>query len=130
VGQSKTLRASARDAATVVAAGITVPEALLAHDTLAKEGVAIRVIDLYCVKPVDEATLRKAAMETRRMVTVEDHSVCGGIGEAVAAVAAGEAKVTMLGVRETPRSGKPGELMKAHGLTAEAIVAAVKQLIG
>jgi len=130
VGQSKTLRASARDAATVVAAGITVPEALLAHEALAKEGVAIRVIDLYSVKPVDEATLRKAAMETRRMVTVEDHSVCGGIGEAVAAVAAGEAKVTMLGVRETPRSGKPGELMKAHRLTAEAIVAAVKQLIG
>lgn len=130
VGQSKTLRASARDSATVVAAGITVPEALLAHDALAREGVAIRVIDLYSVKPLDEATLRKAALETRRMVSVEDHSVCGGLGEAVAAVAAGDAKVTMLGVRETPRSGKPGELMRAHGLTAEAIVAAVKRLIG
>ncbi len=130
VGQSKTLRASARDAATVVAAGITVPEALLAHDTLAKEGIAIRVIDLYSVKPVDEATLRKAAAETKRIVSVEDHSVCGGIGEAVAAVAAGEARVTMLGVRESPRSGKPAELMRAHGLTADAIVAAVKRLIG
>ncbi len=114
----------------MVAAGITVPEALLAHDTLAKEGIAIRVIDLYSVKPVDEATLRKAAAETKRIVSVEDHSVCGGIGEAVAAVAAGEARVTMLGVRESPRSGKPAELMRAHGLTADAIVAAVKRLIG
>ena len=130
MGQSKTLRASARDAATVVAAGVTVPEALLAHEALAKEGIAIRVIDLYSVKPVDEATLRKAAVETKRILSVEDHSVCGGIGEAVAAVAAGEARVMLLGVRDVPRSSKPAELMRAHGLTADAIVTAVKRLIG
>jgi transketolase len=129
VGQSKTLRSSAKDQATVVAAGVTLPEALAAHEALAREGIAIRVIDLYSVKPVDEATLRKAASETGRIVTVEDHSVCGGIGEAVASVASGLAPVTMLGVREIPRSGKPGELMKAHGLTADAIVSAVKALV-
>ncbi len=129
VGQSKTLRSSARDQATVVAAGVTLPEALAAHEALAREGIAIRVIDLYSVKPVDEATLRKAASETGRIVTVEDHNVCGGIGDAVASVVSGLAPVTMLGVREIPRSGKPAELMKAHGLTAEAIAAAVKALI-
>jgi transketolase len=129
VGQSKTLRSSARDQATVVAAGVTLPEALAAHEALAREGIALRVIDLYSVKPLDEATLRKAALETGRMVTVEDHNVCGGIGDAVASVVSGLAPVTMLGVRETPRSGKPAELMKAHGLTADAIASAVKALI-
>jgi transketolase len=129
VGGSKTLRSSASDAATVVAAGVTVHEALAAHEELAKEGVALRVIDLYSVKPIDEAALLKAAAETKGIVSVEDHSVCGGIGEAVAAAVSGRARVIVLGVHEIPRSGKPGELMKAHGLDKEAIVAAVKRLL-
>jgi transketolase len=129
VGGSKTLRSSGKDAVTVVAAGITVPEALAAHDALAKEGIAVRVIDLYSVKPVDAAALRKAALETRGLVTVEDHNVCGGIGEAVAAAVAGMARIEMLGVRDAPRSGKPAELMRAHGLDAAAIVAAAKRLL-
>ncbi len=128
VGGSKTLRTSAKDAVTVVAAGVTLHEALLAHDLLAKDGIAIRVIDLYSVKPIDAATLRLAARETKAIVSVEDHSVCGGIGEAVAAAATG-ARVEILGVREVPRSGKPGELMKLHGISADAIVAAVKRLL-
>ncbi|HEY6547699.1 MAG TPA: transketolase, partial [Vicinamibacteria bacterium] len=116
VGGSKTLRSSAADRATVVAAGVTVPEALAAHEALAKEGVAVRVIDLYSVKPLDAATLVAAAEATGRIVTVEDHSVCGGIGEAVASAVSGRALVVILGVREVPRSGKPAELMKAHGI--------------
>ncbi len=128
VGQSKVLRSSARDAVTVVAAGVTVFEALAAHETLAAEKIAARVIDLYSVKPIDEATLLKAAAETRGIVTVEDHSVYGGIGEAVAGVVAGRAAVTRLGVREVPRSGRPAELMAAHGIDAAAIVAAVREL--
>jgi transketolase len=128
IGGSKTLRASAKDALTVVAAGVTVPEALAAADSLAQEGIAVRVIDLYSVKPIDEATLVKAASETRRIVTVEDHSVCGGIGEAVAGVVAGLASVERLGVRDIPRSGKPSELMRIHGIDAAAIVAAVRRL--
>src|SRR4029450_11817014 len=118
VGGSKTLRSSASDAATVVAAGVTVTEALLAHERLAKEGVAVRVIDLYSVKPLDEAALAKAASETRGFVTVEAHSVCGGIGEAVTASVAGRAPVVILGVRHIPRSGKPAGLMDEHGLGA------------
>jgi transketolase len=128
VGGSKTLRSSERDAVTVVAAGITVFEALAAHAELAKQGIAVRVIDLYSVKPVDEATLRKAAAETKALVTVEDHSVCGGIGEAVAAAVAGRCRVELLGIREMPRSGAPAELMRAYGIDAEAIAAAVLRL--
>jgi transketolase len=128
VGQSKVLRTGAKDAVTVVAAGVTVAEALSAHETLAREKIAIRVIDLYSVKPIDEGTLLKAAAETKGIVTVEDHSVYGGIGEAVAAVVAGSAKVRRLGVHEIPRSGKPAELMAAHGIDAAAIVAAVREM--
>ncbi len=129
VGQSKVLRTSAKDAVAVVAAGVTVAEALIAHETLAQEKIAIRVIDLYSVKPLDEDTLKKAAAETRGIVTVEDHSVYGGIGEAVAGVVAGGAPVMRLGIREVPRSGKPAELMAAHGIDAAAIVAAVRELL-
>jgi transketolase len=129
VGGSKTLRSSASDRATVVAAGVTVFEALAAHQALAQEGIAIRVIDLYSVKPLDAKALQAAAEATKRVVTVEDHSVCGGLGEAVAAAVAGQARVEILGVREVPRSGKPAELMKAHGIDAVAIVAAVKRLL-
>jgi transketolase len=125
-GQSKVLRSSKEDALTVVAAGVTVAEALQAHETLAQEKIAVRVIDLYSVKPVDEETLLKAAAETKGFVTVEDHSVYGGIGEAVAAVVAGQAPVRRLGVRDIPRSGKPAELMAVHGIDAAAIVAAVR----
>jgi transketolase len=129
VGGSKTLRSSPRDVVTVVAAGVTVHEALAAHDRLATEGLAVRVIDLYSVKPLDSATLLEAAGETRGLVTVEDHSVCGGIGEAVAAAVSGRTRVEILGIREVPRSGKPAELMQAHGIDAAAIVAAVRRLV-
>ncbi len=129
IGGSKTLRVSAKDAATVVAAGVTLHEALAAAEALAADGIAVRVIDLYSVKPIDVATLQKAAAETKAIVTVEDHSVCGGIGEAVAAAVSGRARVETLGVREHPRSGKPAELMHAHGIDAAAIVAAVKRLL-
>lgn len=129
IGGSKTLRSSAKDAATLVAAGVTLHEALAAADRLAAEGIAVRVIDLYSLKPIDAATLQKAATETKAIVTVEDHSLCGGIGEAVAAAVSGRAPVTMLGVKDLPRSGKPAELMHAHGIDADAIVAAVKRVV-
>jgi len=128
VGGSKTLRSSPKDRVTIVAAGVTVAEALKAQEALARDGIAARVIDLYSVKPVDEATLRKAAEETRGIVTVEDHSAGGGIGDAVATAVGGRTRVEILGVRDVPRSGKPEELMKAYGISADSIVAAAKRL--
>jgi len=129
VGGSKTLRSSGKDAVTVVGAGVTLHEALAAHATLAAEGIAIRVIDLYSLKPIDQATLLKAAAETRAILTVEDHSVAGGLGEAVAAAVSGRGRVEIVGVKDMPRSGTPSELMSEHGLDAAAIVAAVKRLL-
>jgi transketolase len=125
VGGSKTLRSSANDAATVVAAGVTVFEALKAHDILAQQGVSIRVIDAYSVKPIDKAGLIAAATATRgRIITVEDHYAEGGLGDAVAeAVAEAGFRVERLAVREIPRSGGPDELLDRYGISAKAIVA-------
>jgi transketolase len=131
VGGSATLRESASDAATVVAAGITVFEALEAHKTLAADGIAIRVIDAYSVQPIDRDTLVAAGRATRgRLVTVEDHYAHGGLGDAVSEAVWDQAfRVRRLAVREIPRSGTPKELIDHYGISARAIVEAVKTLV-
>lgn len=129
IGGSKVLRQSQDDCCTVIAAGVTLHEALAAYDTLKAQGTSVRVIDAYSIKPLDVVTLQQAAHETTQIITVEDHSVCGGLGEAVCQAVSGLAPVTLLGVRDIPRSGTPGELLAQHGLDAAAIVAAVGQLI-
>ncbi len=126
VGGSKVLRCSDQDVATVIAAGVTVYEALKAYGDLEARGTLIRVIDAYSVAPIDAPTLLLAARETGRLISVEDHYVAGGLGEAVArAVASAGFVVTRLAVREIPRSGKPEELMDLYGISARHIVAAV-----
>ena len=130
VGGSKVVRSSDDDEVTIIAAGITLHEALKAADTLAEEGISARVIDLYSVKPIDGQTL--SAIGTP-IVTVEDHWPEGGIGEAVlAALGTTEERppVLQLAVREMPGSGKPAELLAAAGIDADAIVKAVRQVAG
>lgn len=129
VGGSKTLRSSPKDRATIVAAGITVFEALQAYEALSSEGISVRVIDAYSVKPLDETTLLGAARETGAVVTVEDHSVHGGLGEAVSALLAGRCRVELLGIREIPRSGKPEELLEQYGISAKRIAGTVRKLL-
>ena len=130
IGGSKTVRSGEGDVATVIGAGITVHEAVKAADRLRGENIVIRVIDLYSVKPIDTATLQRAAEETGHLIVVEDHWRQGGIGEAVLAALAetGMAmpRFTHLAVSEMPKSGKPDELLDAAGISASHIVAAVK----
>jgi transketolase len=129
VGGSKTLRSSEDDDVTIVAAGITVHEALEAAETLAGEGISVRVIDCYSVKPIDAETLRGAGTP---IVTAEDHWAEGGLGEAVLAALADSDErppVSVLAVRELPHSGKPAELLAAAGIDAEAIAAAARKLV-
>ncbi len=132
LGKCKVLRRSDHDKVTIVAAGVTVFEALEAHARLAKEGIAVRVIDLYSVQPIDRETLREAARATGgRVITVEDHYVHGGIGDAVlAALAEDRVEVHKMAVQEIPRSGKPEELLERFGISANAIVKEVKGLAG
>jgi transketolase len=130
VGGCKVLCSSDQDVATVVGAGVTLFEALKAYEELRKSGLAIRVIDLYSIQPIDEATLKQAAAETGgRIVTVEDHYPGGGLGEAVAAATTGVATVRILAVRDIPRSGKPEELLDRFGISARHIADAVRAMI-
>jgi transketolase len=128
IGGLKVVRESGADVATVVGAGVTLFEALKAYDTLKARGVAIRVIDLYSLQPIDAATLIRCGKETKgRIITVEDHYAAGGIGDAVAsAVAPAGLTVHRLCVREIPRSGKPDELIDHYGISARHIVNAVQ----
>ena len=128
IGGLKIVRESANDVATVIGAGVTLFEALKAHDELKAQGTSIRVIDLYSLQPIDAATLLRCAKDTRgRLITVEDHYPAGGIGDAVAgAVAPGGFTVHRLAVREIPRSGKPEELIDRYGISARHIVEAVR----
>ncbi|MCL4798737.1 MAG: transketolase [Burkholderiales bacterium] len=128
VGGSKTLRESGEDRATIVAAGITVHEALAAHEALARAGIRTRVVDAYSVKPLDAEALVRAARETGRVVVVEDHWVDGGLGDAVAAAIGVHAEVRRLGVREAPRSGAAQALLDRHGISRRAIEQAVQAM--
>jgi len=129
IGGSKVLRKSAEDVATVVAAGITLHEALKAYDELKQEGVSIRVVDLYSIKPVDVKTLRESANETRAIITVEDHYAEGGLGEAVrSAFEKCPAPIYSLAVKKKPKSGKPRELLDFEEISQKAIVAKVNSL--
>jgi len=133
VGGSRVVRQSDDDAITIVAAGITLFEALAAADALANEGTHARVIDLYSVKPLDVATLTAAAKSTGRVLTVEDHWPEGGLGEAVMATLA-EAGITVaaksLAVRHMPGSATPEEELADAGIDAAAITAAARTLVG
>ena len=129
VGGSKVVRQSDHDVATVVGAGVTLFEALKAHDLLAADGIAIRVLDAYSIQPVDRVGLITAGKAAGgRVITVEDHYSTGGLGDAVSEAVWDQGfTVERLAVREIPRSGEPDELLERYGISANAIVAAVKR---
>jgi transketolase len=129
VGGSKVLRHSADDAAVIVAAGVTVFEALKAYDLLKADGISIRVIDAYSVQPIDAAAIVEGAKAAGGVIiTVEDHYAPGGLGDGVAeAVAPAGFAVRRLAVREVPRSGGADELLDRYGISARHIVETVRQ---
>jgi transketolase len=130
----KVLQQKHNDQVTVVAAGVTVYEALSASDQLEAKGASLRVIDLYCVKPLDVAALAASVKATGgRLIIVEDHYREGGLGEAVL-TALCEAGVPLTGVRHlavdrVPHSGAPTELLDRFGISARHIVTAAEQLL-
>jgi transketolase len=134
VGGSKVIRQSDKDKVAVVAAGITVHEALNAYDALKKEGIAVRVLDAYSVKPIDQEGLRRAAAEAGgKLVVVEDHWFEGGLGDAVLDAFTGSGVkmpiVIKLAVRKMPGSSSPAEELNSAGIDAGHIVRAVKGLV-
>ena len=127
LGEGVTLREGTD--VTVIAVGLMVQKAMKAAETLAGEGVSVRVLDMHTVKPLDEALVLKAAKETGCIVTTEEHSIIGGLGSAVAEYLSGTCPVPVVrhGVEDVfGRSGKAGEVLAAYGLTAQGIVEKVR----
>jgi transketolase len=133
IGGSKTLRSSDEDRVTLVGAGITLHEALEAATLLEADGISARVVDCYSIKPIDAEMLRAAASQTGLLVTVEDHWIEGGLGDAVLAALAngGElsGRVVKIAVTQMPGSGTPEELRDWVGISAAAIVDRVRSLL-
>jgi transketolase len=132
IGGSKVLRRSPRDVAAVLAAGVTLHEALRAYETLRSEEIPVRVVDLYSVKPIDASTVEACARECAgRLIVVEDHWPQGGLGDAVCEVFAGRPdppSITRLAVKGLPGSGTPQELLDASGISARHIVEAARRV--
>ncbi|KGN00401.1 transketolase [Clostridium botulinum] len=128
IGKGITLREGKE--ATIIATGIMVEAALEAYNMLAEEGIKVKVINIHTIKPIDTELITKAAQETGVIVTAEEHSVIGGLGSTVCEVVSETHPVPVMkvGIKDVfGESGKPNELLKAYGLTAEDIVKAVKK---
>lgn len=134
IGGSKLLRSSADDQLTIASSGITVFEALKAADLLKKEGIMVRVLDCYCISPIDQSSLNKCIAETLHpiLITVEDHFAHGGMGDfAIAALSSSERilQVRKMALSHISRSGKMEELLEDAGINAAAIARMVRSLI-
>lgn len=111
--------------ATVFATGVTVSEAIKAKNELEKQGINIRVVDIHTIKPIDKDMIIKCAKETKKLISIEDHNVIGGLGSAIAEVLTEEypKKLVRLGIKDTfGKSGKAEELMKYFGINYESII--------
>ncbi len=130
IGGSKVLKSSKKDRIALVGAGITLHESLKAYQELKNDGIDVRVIDLYSIKPIDSATLEQAADECKLILVIEDHRPEGGISEAVrSALSMHTAIIHSLSVTKKPRSGKPEELLAYEQIDSVAIVKKVKELL-
>ena len=111
--------------ATIFATGVTVSEAIKAQEILESKGIKVRVVDIHTVKPIDKDMIIKCAKETKKLISVEDHNVIGGLGSAISEVLTEEypVKLVRMGINDTfGKSGKAIELMQYFGITAENIV--------
>ncbi len=131
IGKCKTVRRSGSDRALIVTGGVTLFEALAACEDLAKEDIAVRIIDLFSIQPIDREALIEASRETGgNVITVEDHYAHGGLGDSVMAALADErVQVRKLAVRRIPHSGKPAELLDLFGISRRHIAEAVRQSV-
>lgn len=126
----KAIQSGEGEDATIFATGVTVAESLKAKEELEKEGINIRVVDVHTIKPIDKEMIIKCAKETKKLISVEDHNVIGGLGTAIADVLAESypTKLIKIGINDTfGKSGKAEELLKYYGLTADNIINLVKE---
>lgn len=117
--------------ATIIATGDVVCVAIKAKEQLERQGVFVRVVDMHTIKPIDKEMIVKCAKETKRIITIEDHNIIGGLGSAICEVLSDEypCKVTRMGIKDCfGKSGKAEDLMKYFGITAEDIIKELKRI--
>ena len=117
--------------ATIFATGVVVSEAIKAKEELEKQGINIRVVDMHTIKPIDRETIIKCAKETKKLISIEDHSIIGGLGTAISEVLTEEfpTKLIKIGIKDTfEKSKKANQLIEYYGLTAENIIEKVKNI--
>jgi len=130
IGGCKVLKESAEDKACIIAAGITLFEALKAYEKLKEEDIFVSVIDLYSIKPIDKKTILETIKKHKKVITVEDHYLQGGIGEAITYVLRNEnIKIKCLAVNKLPRSGSKDKLMAFEAIDVDAIAQAIKEIM-
>ena len=116
--------------ATIFATGVTVEQALIAKEELQKQGIEVRVVDMHTIKPIDKEMIIKCAKETKKLISVEDHSIIGGLGSAISEVLTENypVKLKRIGIKDYfGRSGKAEELIKYFGIDSESIKKAVQE---
>jgi len=132
IGKAHVIRESGKDKALIIGAGVTLHEAVKAADILAKAGVAVRILDPFTIKPLDEeAVIKNAKAAGGRIITVEDHFPEGGLGDAVCSAVSEQRDIVVrkLAVRGVPRSGPPTVLLQMFKIDAAAIVEAVHEIL-
>ena len=129
VGTSRVIRESSRDCVAVIAGGITLHEALKAYRELLDEGISIKIVDIFCIKPLDSGLLKKVSSTVDALITVEDHYGAGGMGEAVSGIEGLVCPVYRMAVDKIPRSGKPEELLEYEEISKKAIIKKIKNII-
>lgn len=115
--------------ATIFATGIAVEQAIIAKEELEKQGINVRVVDMHTIKPIDEKMILKCARETKKLISIEDHNIIGGLGSAIAEVLTQEEpkKLTRLGIKDTfGKSGKAEQLIKYFGISSSDIISLLK----
>ena len=116
--------------AAVFATGVTVSEAIKAQEILKQEGINIRVVDMHTIKPIDKEIIIKSAKETKKLISIEDHNIIGGLGSAISEILTEEypTKLIRLGIKDVfGKSGKAEELIKYFGITADNIIEVMKK---
>lgn len=116
---------------TIISTGITTSEAIKAKNELEKEGMSIRILDIHTIKPIDEETIIRCAKETKRIITIEDHNVIGGLGSTVCEVLSQNypTRIEMMGINDTfGKSGKASELMKYFKIDKDSIIDRIRNV--
>jgi transketolase len=128
-GVSRVLKKSSKDRIAIISGGVTLHESLKAYEELKDMGIPVAIIDIFCIKPIDSKLIKDISRACEAIITVEDHYIAGGIGEAVSGIEGLGCPVFKMAVKKMPRSGKPEELLEYEEISKKTIIKKVKDLV-